>query len=138
MERFYLRRHLFDGERLRRRTLREFAGALRSGRLIAFVGSFATEKQGYFQWSKFLKKYAQKAYDLCGDSTHREKQAKTAIKATKDNLLSNGNPITGLSVIEYALEYASQPHSRSRKNYRSMHLRHFLSRNFPDRMNTTT
>jgi tetratricopeptide (TPR) repeat protein len=51
-----LRAHLKDGVRLKEAAQREFVRALQTGRMIAFVGSYATEQFGYPDWDKFLKK----------------------------------------------------------------------------------
>ncbi|WP_231470690.1 SIR2 family protein [Novosphingobium sp. CECT 9465] len=100
---------MFDGARLRRRALDEFAAAVRTGRLIAFVGSYMTQPMGYDSWSDFLDNYAKHAEDLgkSGDPA-RTRHALKAIEAIRAKLdVSNDAALTGLSVIEYALAYAS-------------------------------
>jgi len=44
-----------DPARLQQRAMREFAKAMRTGRLIAFTGSYATEGQGYGKWMPLLQ-----------------------------------------------------------------------------------
>ncbi|OQW77398.1 MAG: hypothetical protein BVN33_04090 [Proteobacteria bacterium ST_bin13] len=52
----YLKRHYFDADQLRRRTMDEFVRAIRTGRLIAFTGSMTTEDRGYDRWDEFARK----------------------------------------------------------------------------------
>ena len=51
----YVRRHYFDEEKLRQFAIDEFIRAIRTGRLIAFTGSYTTEPFGYRNWSKLLQ-----------------------------------------------------------------------------------
>lgn len=57
MTQTYLRRHYFDGSRLRERALLEFVRAHRTGRLVAFTGSMTTEDTGYIKWGDFARNY---------------------------------------------------------------------------------
>ncbi|WP_179505802.1 MULTISPECIES: SIR2 family protein [unclassified Sphingomonas] len=50
----YLKRHYFDADALRRRTMDEFVQAMRTGRMIAFTGSMTTEDRGYSSWDEFV------------------------------------------------------------------------------------
>jgi tetratricopeptide (TPR) repeat protein len=108
MERAYLVRHLFDGQRLRERALEEFTMAVRTGRLIAFVGSYATQDMKYPTWSKFLSDLSVKAVALCNEhgAPGRRENARHAIEAIANSLDTSDAALTGLSVIEYALGYA--------------------------------
>lgn len=54
----HLRKHLRNGKHLREFALQEFLAAARTGRMIAFVGSYATEDLGYLKWKDFLIKYS--------------------------------------------------------------------------------
>lgn len=109
LERAYLVRHLFDGQRLRRRALEEFATAVRTGRLVAFVGSYATQDLGYWSWDDFLDKLAEEAARICEKqgSTLRKQHALKAIETVRASFGGSEAALTGLSVIEYALAYAS-------------------------------
>lgn len=116
MIRAYLARHLFEGERLRHRALVEFTASLRSGRMIAFVGSYATEKigvKGYRTWQGFLEKYAQEALDILGGGdpdSPRVRSASAAIRAMLGAIRAaktGDDALASLSVIEYALAYAT-------------------------------
>lgn len=113
MHRSYLARHYFDGRRLRRKALAEFAAAMRSGRTVAFVGSGCTEQSRtppYPEWHIFLKKYARKACELVEADPTSSTPAKEAI-ASAEKSLGGTNPeeaLASLSVIEYALAYSSE------------------------------
>lgn len=109
MERAYLVRHLFDGRRLRERALEEFSTAIRTGRVVAFVGSYATQEFGYDKWSIFLDDLAKRAVDLVKKhgAPSRSEHAVNAIEAIQKSLATSDSAPTGLSVIEYALDYAS-------------------------------
>lgn len=110
MDRAYLARHYFDGQRLARRAITEFAAAMRSGRTVAFVGSWATQtirNPPYPEWRKFLELYAQCAAKLM---RHGTAEARSAVRAATRALKSANNSedaIATLSVIEYALQYAT-------------------------------
>lgn len=110
MERAYLVRHLFDGQRLRRRALEEFAMAVRTGRLVAFVGSYATQDLVDLPWDKFLENLAKEAASICEQqgSTLRKQHALKAIETVRASLTGTDAAVTGLSVIEYALAYAGE------------------------------
>lgn len=54
-QRLEIEEHLADGVTLKERALRELTKALRTGRLIAFTGSFATSERGYPGWGKLLR-----------------------------------------------------------------------------------
>jgi tetratricopeptide (TPR) repeat protein len=51
----YLRRHYFDDEKLKTYAIAEFVRSVRSGRLIAFTGSFTTKAYGYQEWRSLLQ-----------------------------------------------------------------------------------
>ncbi|MFL6858219.1 MAG: SIR2 family protein, partial [Allosphingosinicella sp.] len=51
----YVRRHYFDEEKLKQFAIAEFIRAIRTGRLIAFTGSYTTEPFGYPNWSRLLE-----------------------------------------------------------------------------------
>jgi tetratricopeptide (TPR) repeat protein len=120
----YLQRHLFDGERLRRFALEEFVKAIRSGRLIAFVGSYATQDLGYDEWSDFLRKYVEAAQAILkkeygeAPSERRAHRANKAIKSLSDSLAEyKSNSLAALSIIESALGYASTPEQNLLKQF---------------------
>lgn len=52
----YLRRHYFADDKLRDLAIEEFVRAMRSGRLIAFTGSFSTAPCGYPGWKELFEK----------------------------------------------------------------------------------
>ena len=52
----YLKRHYFEPEALRRRTMDEFIRAVRTRRIIAFTGSMTTLDRGYAKWPDFATK----------------------------------------------------------------------------------
>lgn len=116
----YLKRHLFDGERLRRRTFEEFAVAMRSGRLIAFVGSMATKDVGYGGWKGFLSRYAnlaetelKKFYEEAPAPNAADRsRVVDAIEWIAKSIRTSSNPLTLLSVIEHAIAYADEPSGR--------------------------
>lgn len=56
-----LKQHLRDGRRLKDLAHEEFVRAMRSGRMIAFVGSYLSEEFGYGDWSQML-------HDVIGSS----------------------------------------------------------------------
>jgi tetratricopeptide (TPR) repeat protein len=53
----FLKRLLFDDDRLRERTLTELVRAFETGRMVAFVGSMATESLGYGSWAELVRSY---------------------------------------------------------------------------------
>jgi hypothetical protein len=53
----YLKRFYFDDRKLKQRALLELIRAFESGRMIAFVGSMATEALGYHDWSGLIRDY---------------------------------------------------------------------------------
>ena len=109
MEKVYLQRHLFEGDRLKRHAIDQFVAAIRSGRLIAFVGSYATEDCGYPKWDAFLKRYAKKAVNLARSPDPRSAKARQAIMSVKETFArNNDDALVGLSVIEYALAYLDE------------------------------
>jgi tetratricopeptide (TPR) repeat protein len=59
----YLKRHYFEPEALRDRTLDEFHRAMRTGRMIAFTGSMTTEDRGYVTWNQFVNACFRKAQE---------------------------------------------------------------------------
>lgn len=50
-----LEQHTVDGARLKQLAQTEFLRAMRTGRMIAFVGSYASEVFGYPKWGSFLR-----------------------------------------------------------------------------------
>jgi hypothetical protein len=94
----YLRRHQFDGEQLRRRTMEEFAVAMRSGRLIAFVGAYVNKEAGYPDWDLFLMVYADLAQNYVAraivdgnpQKQKRARQGEAAISAIRAAMPTTG------------------------------------------------
>lgn len=88
----FLKRLLFDDDRLRERTLTELVHAFETGRMIAFVGSMATESFGYGSWSNLVSKYVDEARQLgvmeSGGSpaARGRSEALTGLKAACDHL----------------------------------------------------
>jgi tetratricopeptide (TPR) repeat protein len=123
--RAYLKRHLFDGDRLRRRTLQEFAVAMRSGRMIVFAGSYATQDIKYPVWQKFVKTYAAKASAFLNRKDIKKKIAngpniKLSIKAIErlgKEAYKSDNSLTALSVIEHAIAYLDDSSLGLRKEF---------------------
>ncbi len=110
----YLKRHYFDPERLRQRTMHEFVRAARTGRIIAFTGSMATEDRGYVQWNDFAKRCFEKA--LHAFKGHRKKSNRADIAALEKIVMIFGAEIAksdsqldkrvGFSVIGETLDLA--------------------------------
>jgi tetratricopeptide (TPR) repeat protein len=115
MHRAYLARHLFDSKRLRKHTSEEFTAAVRTGRLIAFVGSWATTgitSFPYPSWKAFLKRYAKMAVAKASACDDFSPLALKAIKAIQESLTkkaSTEEALASLSVIESAIAYGVPP-----------------------------
>jgi tetratricopeptide (TPR) repeat protein len=59
----YLKRFYFDDRKLQQRALLELVRAFETGRMIAFIGSMATESLGYGGWKDLVTRYVEKAAD---------------------------------------------------------------------------
>ncbi|HET9640430.1 MAG TPA: SIR2 family protein [Allosphingosinicella sp.] len=57
----YLRLYYFDDEKLRDFALAELVRAIRSGRLIAFTGAWATQEVGYYGWNELIGRSLEEA-----------------------------------------------------------------------------
>lgn len=75
----YLRRFYFDSEKLRERTLIEFAHALHTGRMVAVTGSGVTKPAGYKSWADFINAYLENASNLLSVNSGQSTTARTAI-----------------------------------------------------------
>ncbi len=60
----YLKRFYFDDRKLKQRALLELVRAFESGRMIAFVGSMATEALGYHDWPGLIRDYVTTAHRI--------------------------------------------------------------------------
>jgi tetratricopeptide (TPR) repeat protein len=115
--------------------MQEFAGAMRSGRLIAFVGSFATKDAGYSSWDDFLRKYAKLAHEIvlrpfANAETSRDQQelkrAQDAMRAIRASMPKGGaadsekkwdNALTSLSVIKQIVLHFGETHSKELEEF---------------------
>jgi tetratricopeptide (TPR) repeat protein len=130
----YLRRHQFDGEQLRRRTMEEFAVAMRSGRLIAFVGAYVNKEAGYPDWDLFLMVYADLAQNYVAraivdgnpQKQKRARQGEAAISAIRAAMPTTGaddnekrwdNALTSISVIKQVLLYVEDTPAKLDKTF---------------------
>jgi hypothetical protein len=72
-----LKRSYFVDAKLKERALVELVRAFETGRLIAFVGSMATESLGYGSWNQLIQTYLNKAKAIAAevDSSHSQYRA---------------------------------------------------------------
>jgi tetratricopeptide (TPR) repeat protein len=80
-----LRRAYFVDSKLRERALTELVRAFETGRLIAFVGSMATESLGYGSWNDLIAKYLKDATETAGGISVRHAHYEAA-RAALDTL----------------------------------------------------
>ena len=94
MFRWYLQQHLRDHSHLQWLAKREFLRAIRTGRVIAFVGSYATQELDYREWRAFLKEAAKQL--MVGRGT-----PPPSIANAKQEIMARGsNPTLMFDLIE--------------------------------------
>jgi tetratricopeptide (TPR) repeat protein len=97
MKSAFLNYQQFDEEKLKLTAMRRFASAWRSGRLIAFVGSYATSHLGYGSWDKLFTVYMEKCIALLNSVRTSNPKAAAQIPILEQILTSHQNGLTSSS-----------------------------------------
>ncbi|SDD04445.1 SIR2-like domain-containing protein [Sphingomonas sp. YR710] len=110
-----LKQHYLDDAKLAQLTWLEFARAMRTHRVIAFVGSMATEALGYGSWNDLLTAFIAAARDVVGElqladdpsaAADLESDRKWAVQKIDDIANEGINDTVKMSLIEEVLESA--------------------------------